>query len=423
MFTIEEDKVSKDVSDFIRKNKEDAVYNALEIGIFVTNKVQLNSDLDFVKTQINHLISSTDKTFSGLAVSYSDIMKKVVEEKFDPSVSNSYSKRFGDFLNQKASELKDTVALQLQNVKSSLDKIEGHTSESDSSSLGKVKKMVEQTQNFIQEQFKEDSTTSYAYLLKQKLNETFQNLDANLKSVIEGSVRAEFSTAIEPIMKEFIVIREIISKEEGKSEIMEITSKKGFEFEEELFTKLQSIAQPFSDSVEETADTKEIGGSKKGDFTYFFSELNTKIVIEAKDKEVRQKESLAYMKLALTSRGCEFGILVSKSPEQLQKQIGRWNFYDNVIICSQEDIEISLRFARFLIQFRKVKTDGINVGEIKSKISKLLEEIKKFQAIRTNLTNIESAVTAGTEKIRTDIDSIQESIKHTLNELEISIGK
>lgn len=423
IFEIDEELVSKDTAGFITNKPAQDIYNALEIGIMVTNKVQTNQDMDFVKHQIEKLILSTAATFDGLDGKYSDIIKKITEEKFDPAHPTSYSKRFGEFLNTSASSLKETVALQLQNVKGILDKIQEQTSDSEGGSIGKMKAAIVETQKFIESQFKEDNTQSYAYQVKQKLNETFQTLDSNLKELIEVKIRSEFETALRPIMQEFTIIREIISKEEGKEEIMNITSAKGFEFEDELFSRLQAIAVPYSDAVEEMGVEKEITGSKKGDFLYTVTDLNSKIIIEAKNKEVRQKESLAYMKLALESRGCDFGILVSKTADQLQKQIGRWNFYDNVIICSADDVEISLRFARFLIQFRKVKTEGVNIGEIKSKIAKLTEEIKKFQAVRTNLTNIKQAVDTGVEKIRTDIDGMQAAIKSIFTELETLIDK
>jgi hypothetical protein len=419
--TIDTSELSSDGAKFITNRKHEEVLNALEIGIMVTNKVQTNSDMDFVKNQIDNLIASTTNTFNGLDAKYSDIIKAVAEKNFDPAHPTSYSKRFGDFLNVQAGSMKETINLQLQSVKEQLAMVAEHTSEKDSSSLGKVKASVIEIQRFIEAQFKGDNTDSYAYQLKQKTNEMFSSLDTNIKTIIEEKLRAEFSVALKPIMDEFVVIREAISKEEGKAEIMELTSAKGFVFEDELFRKLQSVAQPFGDAVEETGDAKEITGSKKGDFLYHFAELNANIIIEAKDKEVRQKESLTYMKTALASRGCEFGILVAKSGDQLQKQIGRWNFYDNVVICCADDIEMSIRFARFLIQFRKVKTDGINVGEIKSKLAKCIEEIKKFQTVRTNLTNIKQAVDTGVEKIRTDIDGIQSTIKHIFEELETLI--
>lgn len=421
MFTLQKEKISSDAQAFIGSQKEEQVYTAFELGVTIMNKVQLNSDMDYVKNHVDKLITSTHTTFEGLQNNYAEIIKKNVEDKFDPAISNSYSKRFGDYLNQQATVLKDTITLHLTNVKDTMAKVQEQTSDSDQSSLGKTKAMVAQTQDFIQAQFNEGDTKSYAYQMKQKLTETFGNIDQNLKTSIADQIRSEFSISMKPIMDEFVTIRELISKEEGKAEIMEITSAKGFEFEDDLFAKLQSIASPYSDSVEETADAKEITGSKKGDFIYNFTELNSKIIIEAKNKEVRQKESLTYMKAALASRGCDFGILVAKSHDQLQKQIGRWNFYDNVIICAADDVEISLRYARFIIQLRKVKTEGVNVGEIKSKISKLNEEIKKFQSVRTNLTNIKSAVDVGVDKIRSEIDGIQESIKNIFSELETII--
>ncbi len=55
MFNIEKEKISTDTQAFILSRKPEEVYNALEIGILVMNKVQMNSDLDFVKNQIDKL--------------------------------------------------------------------------------------------------------------------------------------------------------------------------------------------------------------------------------------------------------------------------------------------------------------------------------------------------------------------------------
>src|ERR1051325_10892 len=372
-YTIDVKDLAPEAAQFLQVKTEKEIVGAFEVGVSVLNRVQASADMDFVKGQVDGLIAtvkgslgvmveSTGAALSEMRQKYGDEIGRVTAENFHPSHAASYPKRFGEYLNAAAIQLKETVGLQLQQVKTELSRIEQNTSESETSMIGRARKIIADAQAFVQAQFDGRNTDGFAFRLGAQLEQLTAGIDHTVKGTIESRVRSEIESALRPISDGMVAIRETLAKEAGKAEMAAITSGKGFVFEDILFGKLEEVARPFGDSVVATGLQKEVSGSQKGDCLYTTT-TNQLIVIEAKDKQIFQRESLDYMKLALEARGAKFGILVCKEVSQLQKQIGRWNLYNNsLIICCIDDIEMSLRCLRAITMVQRLTGDGINEG-------------------------------------------------------------
>ncbi len=394
---------------------------ALDIGVMVLSTVQASKDMDFVKSAVEGLLHNTETTLSvmtsNVQKSLDDIVSKHVTQNFSPDNPGSYPDKFGRFLNEKASLLIENVKNSTQSINDILNKVEENTSEKESSAIGRMKKIISDSQAFIQSEFDENNTKSYAYQAKAKIADMVGEMD---KKTAE-TIRKEMGEVIKPIMDEFIQVRELLAKEEGKAEMKEYSTGKGTEFEDVLMQSLEAIAAPHGDSVEQTGSKKEATGSKKGDFIYIVNGTGAKIVIEAKDKfNVGQKESIDYLKEAIIQRVADFGILVSADSEQHAKQIGKWNIYDNkMIICSAEDIQTSLRIARTILQLITVKKEGsVNVGVIETSVKKLISEMKRCAGIKTYLTNLKNSTTDTVEKCRVELEGMQEQVLIAVKEIE-----
>ena len=419
--SITSDLLSNESDAFVQKSDREEIVKALEVGISVVSRYQQSKDLDYVNAAIQKNMIDVSKAIDTMLVSTSTQLLQILQNNFDPSIATSYTKRFGEFMNVEAKAFKEVIQTGLSSVKEDMKRIDQNTNESDASILGRTRKVVIAVQEYIVQQFDGKNTESYAYRLSQELTKAISILDETVKRSITEQVRAETAESTKSIVAELTAIRELIAKEQGKAEIFELTSNKGFVFEEKLFSQLEEVAKSYGDIVEASGLTKDVSGSQKGDFIYITQ--GQKIIIEAKDKPVMLKESVDYVKQALSSRGSSFGILVSKLPEQLQKQIGRWNVYDNIIICCADDIEISIKYARFKTLLTSVKSEGVNIGKITTHLNKLADEIKKFGNAKTNLTNIKKAVDTGTTNVSTILDEIQASMKIIIQDIQDEIEK
>lgn len=420
--TIQTDKLKPETVEYLSRFPE-ALENAINIGVYVLSSVQTSKDMDVVKEQVKNLMDGVKNTFEQLELKYGNIIetstKSQIEGMFNVDIPTSYPKKFGEFMNNTAREFNGELSALLEKITSEASRIEKHTSEEDGSVFDRMKKAIGLVDEFIQKNFNDTNTEGFAFKAKLMMEDLLGKVDARMTELI----RKETSESMKPLTESVNALRELVAEEKGKAEVFELTTAKGFAFEEELMFKLEEVAKPNGDVVQNTALLTEVSGSKKGDFLYTLSGSGTKIVIEAKDKEtVSLKNSLDYMKQTMTERVVSFGILVAKSPEQLQKQIGRWNIYDNVIICCADDIEMTLRTARVLLQMRSVKQgEGINIGEIETKMKKIMTEMKRFAAVKSKLTNISTSISTSTTEIKNEIESIQEDVLNAVSDVETEL--
>jgi len=418
---IEHKDISPEHLAYLKEHPEDAA-KAINIGVMVIMQVQASRDMDFVKHEVEKLTLNLENSVTVLTANAGKIIDEVISKKidanFNPDIPGSYPVKFGSFLNEKTATLTETVKNKTAEINDLIRRVEENTSEKDGSLLGRLKLSVQETQEFLSKEFDPTNTNSYTFKLKEGITVYIGELDTKL----ETKIRAEMSEALKPLMEQFISLREVISKEEGKEEIFEKTAIKGFEFETVMMEKLGNIAASFGDVVEQTGLEKETTGSMKGDFMYQFN--GSKIVIEAKDKQsIRQKESLDYMKEAMKHRVADFGILVAADAEQLQKQIGSWNIYDKkVIICSFADLEMSLKVARLLTQLTSTREEGsVNVGLIDGKCVKLIQDMKQLTNMKQKITLISNSTVEGLTNLRGQIDTFEDIMLESIKEIQIEI--
>jgi len=421
-YTIQLKDCNEESQTFLKSKTEPDVVRALEVGVSVMNRVQASSDLDFVRAGLTDTMSRVTKMFGDLEHKYHDEIDRALTNRFDPAVATSYTKRFGDDIEGVIVSLKEIILNQVNTVRASLDRVEANTNESETSILGRAKKQIAETQAYIASQFDENNSKGFASLAADKLKQIDDAIGATIEKTISEKMRSETQEAMKPINESLVQIREALAEQKGRADVMEIASDKGFIFEDELFSQLQSIAAALGDIVEQTGLTKELSGSKKGDYLWMTTSKQL-IVIEAKDKAVGQRESIEYMKKAIDARGAKIGILVVKSPTQFPKSVGRGNVYDNIMLCCADDIEIMIRMARIFLQMQNIQGDGINVGALQMKCTRIADEIKKFATVKTQLTNMEKSMTEGSTRISTVLEEVRKSVMMNLADMEDEISK
>lgn len=425
MYTIDPKSLKEETRLFFSQNL-DKLVQAVEIGVLVLSHVDTSREVDYVKNAFDKLHSDFDKRLLLMEANINKIVIDTVMTNFDPNTENSYSQKMVNFLRDHVKTFKEDTDKKLTEVKTAYDDfVKAVDFNNEISPLGKVKSIVIETQKFIDVQFDEAQPNSFANNLREKLKVYFSE-NGVIPRVLESSIRLEMDKHIKPIMEEFVKIRELLAKEEGKEEIMEITSEKGFIFEDELFKKLEETAKAFGDSVEQTGLTKETStGSQKGDFMYYLNNTKSAIVIEAKDKNIVLKASIEYMKEALASRNSPFGILVTKNADQLQKQVGYFGFYnDNMIITHAGFLTEAIRFAKAFLQYRlSTQTDSIDIGKIQSQIQILNDQFKVDTTIKKKLTELDTSVTATHKWIKDEIDKSAIEKKNAINAILQEIEK
>lgn len=263
-----------------------------------------------------------------------------------------------------------------------------------------------------------------ARLLKEYFDRggTVENmLDPMVENTPLGKLRLE-------ILREIKELREAIAKEEAKEEVIDITTLKGYAFEdacEEILSEF--VSKHIGDEFErKTKEVGEVAGSFAGDFVITPREFpDRKIVLETKDwNSVTLPQIIGNLENAMTNRGARYGIFVSKYKEALPKKVGWFNeFRGNMLVCALGSREADTFFPEMLniaYQWAKLRVEREITIEEKAleALAKGMREIERrldmFSQIQRQCTNVENA----TKEIRALSDNLKDSIKGEINKIQ-----
>ncbi len=337
------------------------------------------------------------------------------------AVKLDYVKREFDHLNTQLERV-FTKQLGPEGMKGELEKIFGDNG---------------QLQRALGEIFGEDGTLSRDILDPDKDSTPIGGLRKTIESYFKGK-DSEVYSMLDPHKKDSPVNRlreELVTKLDAiktdldayllKKKLIEKTTQKGFEFEDNLEVYLKQITRPFNDYVERVSKALGKSRTKEGDFTIAIndstvSESTLRILVETKaveDLPVTKRGLLGYLDRAMVNRDAEFAIAVSETP--LQSEGGRFReFEGNKILCEFADdglpVEVAYKVARVRLLLGKLKETGkVDVAKINAKIDDIRNQLEIIRGIKTRLTGISNA----SDKVKEELDGLKEKITSSLDEI------
>lgn len=221
------------------------------------------------------------------------------------------------------------------------------------------------------------------------------------------------------------------AKEEGKDEIRQKTTLKGFDFEDQVEELLADLVRQTSNKFENTSERNgELGSSKKGDFVVSLNDTNQRIVVEAKGGSFNGTVH-EEMTEAIENRDADYGILVVSSIEYIPRTKFGWfsemdQDYLVVALSEQGEEEIEPRFFKFAYHWARTRTilSAVDVGDdidpetIKGELDGIEDAIDNFSNIRSKCTNLENTV----GDIRDTLKKIEDEVTSRIGRLEEEIG-
>jgi len=397
----------------------DEIKKIIDIGSFVKSKVEMMMDTDYIDLQIKKM---TENFLKGVEVTKDEILS-LVHDNFDPSNSDSYTNQINQFFQQNKNSFVKSVQQSISELNKSKELLTKSLNDSlnpdlKSSHMAKVVDVISDFESNINQLFdlsRQNSFTSqlksllennlgtngqFIKLIEKKLS--FDNPESTIIQ-LQKNMQAEFST----IKKEITSIK---TAAETEKEMIEKSPQKGFDFEEQLFCQFESFASVNGDIVE---DLSKISGStlksKKGDFNYTIKSLNKVIAVEAKNRDSITTPSslLKEMNFTKTNRNADYVIHITANENQLHKQIGQWQEYDNDKIVTHFAFwQVALKVAISRLKLENVEVDGIDKNAFEQEVNKISDSIKNIKSIKTAATNIineANKITSQSEEIKNQI--------------------
>jgi hypothetical protein len=389
----------------------------LEIGVAVVERVEVNRDVEFVQKEVEKMLTQFNTNLGKLCSEAETRTINFVDTNFDAGEKDSYTAKFIEYMRNGLKEFKTDVAattkLMLDNAREvSTDKISEVKN-----ALDITKESIVKFQQALSEQTDFNKIDSFPNKML-KETEKYFGKESPLVNVVQTIVNS-FSNDIN---NSIISLREELARKEGSDEMLKQTVVKGLIFEEEIDIRLGNIAKSYSDIVTMVGTEKEKGNQKKGDFIYKFNG-GDRIVIECKDSSVGLKPMLDYMNLAMENRSVDFGILLTKTADQLPNQVGVFNLYENKLFCSAEYLEFAIRWTRlYLAKIKSVeKIEGINKNVIEDKLKGITAELKNLVTVKKKLTSVTNFITSENTAIAEVLEKMRQEISNHLEQLEEEI--
>jgi hypothetical protein len=310
---------------------------------------------------------------------------------------------------------------------------------------GALPRSLEQFKNQLEEllgdTFDPDSKQSVIALFEQVMRSVGLDQVKAVRALIDpdndtsplARYRSEIVKAVE---KETGKVKEAVEElktrfavDEARAEVFELTTKKGFVFEDELEEALTRICEPHGDVAERVGGTPGARG-KKGDFKLTINPEDVAgqdvcVTVEAKNQQLTLRDTLKELDRCIANREALAGVAVFARAEQCPGE-GPFAYYGNralVVLDPQEANDLALRlavaWARWVARRQlAASSDAVDLDRIGS----LIDDAR--QALRTRST-IDRALTTSANKIgeaKGHLASLVASVEAALASIEGEIA-
>jgi hypothetical protein len=372
-----------------KENLEDWTIKALIIGCAGLKQMVLTENVDFVEKEFNNFISKAKEAFE----KQTNNLNEKIETTF--SLENIQSPLFqmkeliDGYFNKDNGQIRSIIddTFNLDNKRSALSLL-----------IEELKKNSEMDEEKLYELLDPNKTDSPARQLKDQILEKFNDIrDKEIKDIRDQ------------LLKESAIN---IEKQRGTS--------KGFDFEEEVYTTLQTIASYYENTVSLIGEKVGIKG-KKGDILV---ELENKknIVIECKDSSsYSSKKCIDEIKEAMHNREASFGLFIFAKRDEMPKPLCPIKITDKYIITyyDEDNLYFAYRLARlFVLKQNEGSEDKVNFEKISSELNTLEENFKNIDSIQTKVSSI---INSG-EYIRGNVKALRDNIEESVGKIKKSLG-
>jgi len=411
----------------------------MEVGATVMSRVTASQEVDYVNAKVSETLNYVQDHFH----QFDQQMRESLEAHLNPVKADSFLAQATGAINLQSEKVQAALSEVLRSAQDSItreaQKIEEGRSSLDrrmdpTNTTGYLSALVRKMDQFdtsLASQFNETDTASFVGKLKSSVDEHFGSDGKALQLIqelllVDMDGNSPLGQVYVGLKGDIAALRDVVMKLIGQQEMLQSTTKKGFPFEEKVFDRLQEIAKPHSDVVEDTSlKVVALTGSKKGDYVYYLAGTDTSIVLDAKNynKLKSLPAMLSYLKEAMKERGSKIGIIVAPEARNLQKQIGSWNVFGSCIITCLDHLEVAIKYAKYILRVQETEAKGLNVGLVKHKLDTVQRKMKEFTTVKAKLTKLANGVTTSVADIQTVLSNIKQDVNEKLTDIQIEFDR
>jgi hypothetical protein len=373
-----------------KENLEDWTAKALVIGCVGLKQMVLTENVDFVEKEFNNFIVKAKKAFE----KQSENINEKIESTFN--LENTQSPLFqmkeliGEYFDKDKGQIRSIIddTFNLDNKRSALSLL-----------IDELKKNSEMDETRLHELLDSNKMDSPARHLKDQILERLNDIREK-----------EIKDIRDELLKESAIKLE---KQRGTS--------KGFDFEEEVYSDLQSLASYYENTVTLTGNELGIEG-KKGDVLV---ELENKknIIVECKDSSsYTAKKCIEEINGAIRNRKSDYGIFIFARRDEMPKELCPIKITDKYLVTyyDEDTLYFAYRLARlFVLREEDNSEDKVNFEKISSELNTLEENFRNIDGVQKRVSSI---INSG-EYIRDNMKVLRENIEESVKKIKKTLGE
>lgn len=379
-----------------------ALIKTIEVGTFCMERAAATKDLDFVKRQVDRIITDIQSSVGGIPETVNkELLGKIGTG--DGQVLKPLHDSTGavaKVLGEKLTEVRNMLADDLDPSK-------------DNSSLGKA---LKELKNLLDPARTDSVQGAVSAAVTRVTGED---------GTLAKSVKAVVTEAIKPLKDEVdLLAKEVRGKEAAEEAVMQ-TIQKGGPYEELVVADLQ----PFAKSI--GAEVHHVGADNRpGDVVLKLNGTSVSgseftLVIEARDRQSAKGRRAINddMTKKMAERNADTGIYLSKSIDGLGNEIGDWaegeNGHGPWIATTHQNLLTAVRFAIAMHRLRTIRSDtpAFDGTAVENQVQRIRTSLGRITKIRRKVTDVCTAA----EFIKTEAGEMQDEIRDALNSIDDAI--
>jgi hypothetical protein len=394
----------RDVVEYFKVIPKDelvgAFVRAVEVGTFCLERANASQDLEFVRRQIESMISAVERRISTM-----------------PSeVESALMKRIGAGDGQVLAPIQSLVTQTAKATSDRLVELRSMVNEVDPTKEGSSASRVVKNLRDLLDVNRTDSVQA-------TITGAVRALTA-ADGVLAKTVQATVESGLKGLREEIDGLAKEVRGQDAAVEALNQTTAKGRPFEDEVVEGLQAWARHVGAQVQHVGTD-----NRPGDVVVQFEESTHptfRVVIEVRDRQSpKGRKAIGdVLAPAMVERNASGAIYLSRDRQGLANEIGDWAEGQcaggSFVACAYEHLVTALRFLAVQKRLSDMRAaqqdvDGPRISAQLTRIRTTLDRIKninrKTNEIRSSATDVESEAALLRSEIREALAVVEESIK------------
>ena len=217
---------------------------------------------------------------------------------------------------------------------------------------------------------------------------------ARWRSGIERTVKDQVGTVLSVVVE----LSEKVAASKAEAQIFELTTQKGFSYEDQVHSVVSQAAAAYGDMAEQVGKTTGSDGNQAGDELVTLNEVDTfgkcgRYVLEIKDTRLSTAKTLEEVDRAISNRGALAGIAVF-SKQANAPTAAPFHYLGNraIVVLDKTEtddkaLKLALLWARWVVRRQlNEQVEGLDLNRVEALIDEGRTALKRVSTIRRCLS-------------------------------------